>query len=251
MMRLRLEVQEITAISTQSSVQSTQEHLALSEVFLTTMAGVDERVARVEEMLRKQSQLLQRRRLSQIGTSYDAPSRSRSPSPARKEDGGTTPALPQDSIGIRVRPYIASCRTGCPCSCHAQQRSSTPGILNSILGRLFIGYSGFPALSPKCDSSGCLGARGKQVSMEYWFPMSVWSSFVRIQLLSNLNGGPSLCLDVLRRIPDSSQSVDFAQKGDIRGLKHLFRHGLASPRDISSSRGYSLLRWALYAKPGG
>ncbi|KAI1958912.1 hypothetical protein LOZ58_004949 [Ophidiomyces ophidiicola] len=62
------------------------------------------------------------------------------------------------------------------------------------------------------------------------------------------NIGSRFHFDTLRRVPDSAQCVNFAVKGDIDGLKHPFSHGLASPRDISTSRGYSLLRWALYAK---
>jgi ankyrin repeat protein len=57
-----------------------------------------------------------------------------------------------------------------------------------------------------------------------------------------------MSLEALRRVPDASQCVSFAQTGNIDGLKYLFRHGLASPRDVSDSRGYTLLRWALYAK---
>ena len=248
MMKLRLEVQEITAITTQSSAQATQEHLAMSKVFLSIMTGVDERVARVEELLHTQSRLLQNRQFTQVGSSYHAPVRPKSPTTPSKLEKATAPATPQNSIGIRVRPYITTCQTSCPCSCHAPQRSATPGILNSILGRLFIGYSGFPVLNPKCDNGECSGTHDKQVTAEYWFPTGVWSGIVRMQAVMSLNGGPSLSLDVLRRIPDSSTSVDFAQKGDIKGLQHLFRDGLASPRDISASRGYSLLRWALYAK---
>jgi ankyrin repeat protein len=35
-------------------------------------------------------------------------------------------------------------------------------------------------------------------------------------------------------------------EGNIEGLKHLFSQGLAGPRDVSDSRGYTLMRWALY-----
>lgn len=191
------------------------------------MAGIDGHVARVEELMRAQSQQPQDRQFSQVGSSYDKG---------------------QDSISVRVRPYITTCGTNCPCSCHATQRSATPAILNGMLGRLFVGYSGLPMLSPKCDNKGCLRARAKQVSVEYWFPTSIWSTIVRLQVGSGFNGGPSLQLDTPRRIPDTSQCVDFAQNGNIPGLKHLFQHGLASPRDVSSSRGYTLLRWALYSK---
>lgn len=60
--------------------------------------------------------------------------------------------------------------------------------------------------------------------------------------------GPSLQLDILRIIPDNSQCINFAVNGNIDGLRFLFARGLASPRDVSSTRGYSLLRWALYSK---
>ncbi|KAL0929876.1 B-cell lymphoma 3-encoded protein [Colletotrichum truncatum] len=53
-------------------------------------------------------------------------------------------------------------------------------------------------------------------------------------------------MTVMRRIPDSSQAIEFALIGNIDGLKHLFKTGQASTRDVSSTRGYTLLRWALY-----
>lgn len=43
-------------------------------------------------------------------------------------------------------------------------------------------------------------------------------------------------------VPDTAQSIQFAIKGDISGLNYLFSQGLASPRDVSTSRGFSLLR---------
>ncbi|KAK3935168.1 ankyrin repeat-containing domain protein [Diplogelasinospora grovesii] len=248
MMRIRLDIQEISAITIQSSTQSTQEHLALGRALLNTMAKIDDRVARVEELVQAQSQQLHARQFSQVGSSYNAPMRPKTALSLSKHEEAATPARAQDSIGVRVRPYVATCHPGCPCSCHAPQRSATPAILNNILGRLFVGYSGLPVLSPKCDDEECRGARTKQVSMEYWFPISIWPTIVRIQLALSINGGPSLHLETLRRVPDASQCVGFAQNGNIRGLQHLFRHGLASPRDVSSGRGYTLLRWALYAK---
>ena len=57
-----------------------------------------------------------------------------------------------------------------------------------------------------------------------------------------------MALSTLRQVPDSAQCVAFALEGNTEGLKTLFRQGLASPRDVSSTRGYSLLRWALYGQ---
>ncbi|KAI9848061.1 MAG: hypothetical protein M1837_001163 [Sclerophora amabilis] len=58
------------------------------------------------------------------------------------------------------------------------------------------------------------------------------------------NPGPQLQIPTQMRVPDTAQSIWFAMKGDIDGLKYLFSQGLASPRDVSNSRGFSL--WALY-----
>lgn len=49
-------------------------------------------------------------------------------------------------------------------------------------------------------------------------------------------------LKTLRRIPDSAEAITFAMNGNIEGLKSLFGRGLASPVDVSDTRGYSLLR---------
>ncbi|KAF2262487.1 hypothetical protein CC78DRAFT_606185 [Lojkania enalia] len=51
-----------------------------------------------------------------------------------------------------------------------------------------------------------------------------------------------MALRTLRQIPDSSPTVHLAPSGNINDLKDLFRNRMTSPRDVSSIRGYSLLR---------
>jgi hypothetical protein len=50
-----------------------------------------------------------------------------------------------------------------------------------------------------------------------------------------------LQLSVRRKVADTAKSIWFAMKGDIDGLKRLFSEGLASPEEVSNSRGLSLL----------
>ncbi|KAL7921340.1 ankyrin repeat-containing domain protein [Trichoderma austrokoningii] len=144
-------------------------------------------------------------------------------------------SMPEElSLGIRATPY----RKHCSCSCH------TPAFLNNLLGRLFVRYASLPSISPKCDNQERQASRSGKISLEYWFPPSIWSRILRMELST----GPSLQLDMLRIIPDNSQCINFTVDGNISGLQSLFDRGLASPRDVSSTRGYSLLRWALYSK---
>jgi ankyrin repeat protein len=55
-------------------------------------------------------------------------------------------------------------------------------------------------------------------------------------------------LEKTNRMPDSAQEILFARSGNVRGLEDLFKQRLASPRAVSTTRGYTLLRWALYAR---
>ncbi|KND88634.1 Ankyrin repeat domain-containing protein 7 [Tolypocladium ophioglossoides CBS 100239] len=242
--RIRLEVQEVSVVTARSS----QLQVALAEKIAATLAVVDDRIARVEDMLRTQSEQLQAHQRTQVTPSNCAP-----PPPADRpllanQQTSIQPPRRPNEVGIRVRPYTACRRAGCRCSCHAPQRSSTPALLNSFLGRLFVGYAGLPILSRNCDDAKCHKSRTSRISVEYWFPLSFWSTIVRMQIGFQPNAGPAMQLDTLRRIPDSAQCIDLALNGDIDGLKHLFGQGLASPRDVSTTRGYSLLRWALYGK---
>ena len=142
-----------------------------------------------------------------------------------------------------------ACRPGCPCNCHLQTRSSTPGLLDRVFGQMFVGYAGLPFVSAKCDKESCQTSQAAHVSVEYWFPLGfAWSKIFRFQLTYQARIGPQFELSTLRRVPDSAQCVNFALNGNIDGLKDLFKRNLASPRDVSTTRGYSVLRWAMYGK---
>lgn len=149
----------------------------------------------------------------------------------------------QDSVGVRVGVRTSSCRSGCMCTCHVKSRAKTPDFIDRIMGQLFVDYAGFPGLARKCDDAECQAAQGPLMNAEYWFPAGVfWSRIIRFQVSFQRNMGPSFELSTLRRVPDTAEAVTFAQNGNIPGLINLFKRGVASPVDISETRGYSLLR---------
>ncbi|WEW59842.1 hypothetical protein PRK78_005323 [Emydomyces testavorans] len=244
MIQIRLDIQTISAVTLQSS----KDQLAMKDKFMDSLTSVDERITRVEEMLQAQTHQLRVNQFQQVGALYNVHKRNR-----RRIASSTNYQLASsprsEGLAVHVTPYVVTCRRSCPCSCHTQQKASSPDLLNRIFGQLFVGYAGLPFLSPKCDTEDCRGSQASQITMEYWFPFSFFSATIlRMQLGHQPNMGSLFHLDTLRRVPDSAQCVNLAVKGDIDGLRHLFSSGLASPRDISTSRGYSLLRWALYAK---
>ena len=135
------------------------------------------------------------------------------------------------------------------CRCHIQKRSSTPGLVNRVFGQLFLGYAGVPLVNAECNTDTCEKNQSAHINVEYWFSLGfLWSSIVRLQLMYQPNIGPQFELSTLRRVPDSAQCVNSALTGNIDGLKDLFKGGLVSPRDVSTTRGYSVIRWAMYGK---
>lgn len=140
------------------------------------------------------------------------------------------------------------CRHWCPCRCHRKQKLSfkAPGVVEAMMGKLFFGYSGLPFLKQQCDFRGCQDQRRAVATIEYRFPSWLLSTNAKLHFKYVPNAGPEYQLSAIRRVADDSQSITLAMQGDIEGLKHLFAKGLAGPRDVSSSRGYTLVRWALY-----
>ena len=242
-MQMRLNLETISLATNQSS----EKQMALQGQLISSLTRVDERIARVEEMVHTQADQIRESQLKQVGPLYNIPAIHRRPSPSRRKS--STPSTQSEGFGVRVIPHAVACRHGCCCACHSQQKVSSPRIFDRVLGRLFIGYAGVPYLSPKCDNATCEKSRASKFSVEYWFPLGMFSStIIRMQAGYQPNTGALFQLQSLRSVPDNAQCVSFALNGNIEGLKHLFSHGLASPQDISPGRGYTLLRWALYGK---
>ncbi|XXG95069.1 hypothetical protein Hte_001329 [Hypoxylon texense] len=148
------------------------------------------------------------------------------------------------SVAVQVATRTPCGNGHCRCACHSTGRVNTPGgLLNRVVGQLFLGYSGLSALTPSCNIPSCEAAQKPEVTAEYWFPMGLfWSMIVQFNVSYQVNVGPQFELKTLRRVPDSATCVNYAIRGNIEGLKGLFKRGAASPRDVSDTRGYSLLR---------
>ncbi|KAJ5738108.1 ankyrin repeat-containing domain protein [Penicillium malachiteum] len=244
MTRIRLDIESISTIT----IESSQQQTVLKDDFLSGLAAVDRRIAHVEEILLKQSSRVQESQLEQVGSSYNMTS-PRRPRPQLQANEGITGIQQSDGVGFRVTPFAMKCRPGCLCACHSQRKMASPKIWSRVLGQLFIDFAGLPFFKQKCDLETCCKSHSSQLSLEYWFPMGFLSStIIRLHIRRQPNIGLWLQLDTIRRVPDTAQCVSFALNGDIDGLKYLFSNGLASPRDVSTTRGYSILRWALYGK---
>ena len=253
-MRIRLDLQTISTVTSQSAQDQgtmrqeletslVHHHDLLEDSLAMVYQRVDQRISSVEQLLRDQSTQLQADQFNQMGPFY----RHRSPSPRRvsrtpRPAPEASKAVDSQAVGIRVSRH-AACHPGCLCACHKPYKTATPGLLDRIVGQMFVGYAGLPLLSSKCDTRSCEKSQSPAVSFEYWYPMGfVWSQILQLKVSYEPNIGPQIELKSLRRVPGNAQCVHFALNGNIEGLKGLFRRGLASPRDVSDTRGYSILR---------
>lgn len=243
MVRVRVDIENISTVVTHSSHQQTtlrDELLQQSDLH----QRVDQRVGRLVELLENQSNRLQDGHATQLGPFYRAPlpnRRQRGPAlkPRRPSQGPSQ----LEGVSVKVMQYASACQPKCPCSCHEYKKSASPAFLDRVLGQMFIGYTGLPLFSPKCTSQECQKGQVPRVSLEYWFPLGFfWSQIVSVQAGFSQSFGPQFQMRTLRRVPDSAPCVNFALEGNIEALKDLFARGLASPQDVSSTRGYSLLR---------
>lgn len=283
MLRIRLDLENLTTITSRATSQTADVQSDLRNEIIQSLVmhqdgvktslhqvydQVDQRIAKVEEMVRSQAEQAQINQSTQFGPLYRARPANRrrsSPQAIATLNSSSPPAL-SEGVRVRLNQYAVNCRSGCICTCHKPKRTATPALVDRLLGQMFVGYAGLPLLSTKCDSKECEKAQVPNVNLEYWFPLGLfWSQIIRLQVGYQPNVGPQFSLSTLRRVSDSAQCVNFALNGDIDGLKDLFIRGLASPRDVSSTRGYSLLRvsqmlheigsvytkdtqWALYGK---
>lgn len=227
MMRVRLDLEALSSVATRSAEREEAfrdqfinelalHHEALADSVGQNFMQVDQRVGRIEELLKAQMAQMQVSQSMQLGTMYGLGRvRSRTPSRGLPMDLDKEQARTDlQAIGVRVTRHVGTiCRPGCLCNCHSGNRSNTPGMLDSIVGKLFVGYAGLPLINPKCDTALCQRRQSPSISAEYWFPLGFcWSQIIRFQLGYEPNLGPQMSLSTLRQVPDDAQCVTFALK---------------------------------------
>lgn len=150
-----------------------------------------------------------------------------------------------------IRYQRMSCAANCECTCHHQRLLKPTMILNQILGRLFIGYTGAPFLDRRCDNSLCRRRSVPAVHVIYYFPQWLFMRAVFLSISTSLT--PSISLTLPRIIPAGSTIFRYIRLGNTDGVKDLFCQGQASPVDICGASGLTLLSYSLmsYALYGG
>lgn len=251
MMRVQLDLQEVSLITStiaENQIDAIQEsherHQQMIFMLQDNRQIVEQRFLDIEHTLQQQLSDLYLDRNEK--SADDAPRQRKSLMP-RANRGDSRRRLPRFGVqfgGVRIRALSydrVTCQAWCRCICHIERSLASSSTAEHILGRLFVGYAGLPLVSQPCNIS-CRRRQTMSVSMEYWFPPWFLHHIVRLEIALPSAAGLHLHLRTLRRVPDSAECVRFAMTGNIDGMKALFVQGLASPQDVSATRGYSITR---------
>jgi hypothetical protein len=135
------------------------------------------------------------------------------------------------------------CEGRCDCCCHSRKWIRTPMLLKSLLGILFVGYSGLPVPRNKCDKPNCHSPTGSSLKITYCFPLWFMSRAIYILLAQSRSGEPSFGITIRRRIEYSSEEsiMKMAQSGNLEGIKILLQSRKASPNDVTRQSGQTAL----------
>ena len=133
---------------------------------------------------------------------------------------------------------VFECSRSCKCSCHIRRRLNTPRLLDGFLGTLFVGYSGSPLPSQKCDQVSYRGRKDSSASFVYKFPRwFVISQMVQLKAEATAMYGPELSLRFNRVVDGKALVFHYATTGDVGNMKQLFERGRASPSDVRFDSG--------------
>lgn len=189
--------------------------------------------ARFDEVLNNQRQLL--KAIEFVPTQPFSPS-----------SDSNTNALRSKEMPVHLRAVTttslqsAVCSRYCTCACHKRRRIRSPQFVDSFWGTLFLGYSATPTMPPKCTETTCRQSTGPWISLTYYFPKWLLGRALSVALMNTLE--PTACLRFPRVIDINEAIFSYTQFDREEDIKLLFEQGLASPHDIDSTYGYSVLQ---------
>ena len=133
------------------------------------------------------------------------------------------------------------CRRSCACQCHIRSQWSSHPILKTIIGSLFLGYSGTPQIVPKCDSVSCHGYRRIVATVFYVFPQWFMQRMILIAISYAHRDGLGISLRTIRERCSADVIWIYVSNGDLAMVQTLFKRGEASPFDVVAELGSSIL----------
>ena len=161
----------------------------------------------------------------------------------RQNSGFQSSVFQTDSFSALRMRFLRQgrCSQWCDCPCHTYTRTSTPQTLQAVLGGLFIGYTGFPALTPECANEKCRRSSEAFLQVNYYFPSWFIARAVSVAMSVQNSKLPKFSMRVLNLRHLYDEIFQAALVGNADTVSYLLLSGQASVKDISSDSGHSPL----------
>ena len=151
----------------------------------------------------------------------------------------------QTTIGIKadvLNPHLRPHASGHKCSCSGSRRFRSLRFLNSLLGALFIGYSGRPFQVQRCARSSCTTRSAFIGQVHYYFPSWLFRRMLDLTITTSSFQEPTVSLTVRATLLPSSDLLRLVTNDDTDGLQQLFSGGYARPNDLLYGSGETALQ---------
>jgi ankyrin repeat protein len=136
------------------------------------------------------------------------------------------------------------CDISCECVCHsfASFTGWRMTSLQSLIGAVTVGYSGYTPGGHACDTPTCKNRLTKGIRVLYSFPRWLMSAAISCQVSSSAFGSPELLLRVIqtinrREVAYKQHLLSYSTRGDIPAVKNLLETRATSLHDVENSRG--------------
>lgn len=243
-LRVQVDLQDLRAATDkgQLSVSQTivERHSLLESSFLKSQDYNERGFDRLEQQLLALTEQIQHHQAAPASSHGEVPWVSAANQ--RQESMPTTTAFGALQMRFSKR---RRCQSWCKCACHTESRSNTPKFLRSVVGMLYVGYFGVPALSPSCDMSGCKGNSEGLLQVHYYFPSWFLGKVISMALGVSRTCGPELCLRVANVRADWDPIFTHCHNGNIDAVRSVLVAGEASVLDVNAQNGNSLLHMAM------
>ncbi|KAI0403872.1 hypothetical protein F4802DRAFT_569705 [Xylaria palmicola] len=237
------------AVETASHKQEVNDQLSTIH---NTIHPVSQAVNRIESEQTRQfeaTQIIQMAILSELATLSNASVATRRTGPRIQPAPSHSSSDSMISFSMRLRG--SSCRYGCRCRCHLPARPGMslqfPPMLRAAVGCLFLGYTGYPSASARCDIDTC--ARGKYMRLQVIYSFPLWwclhyvmYAFVEASTSRML----TFTLVVRRRMPFKPGNILYeSQMGSAKTLEQVLRDEKGCIQDVYDRDGRSALQFAI------
>ncbi|KAK4205109.1 hypothetical protein QBC40DRAFT_271721 [Triangularia verruculosa] len=137
-----------------------------------------------------------------------------------------------------------SCESPCHCACHRRHALRTIPVLQQLVGRLFIGYSGLSVRRQQCNLSTCQQRETRETTITYFFPRWFVDRALSVAFSQSM-GTPTLNLKLRRSCSETDRLFMLSRCEGVEGTKEMFSARAASPDDIDHRGGWTPLPFAV------